>query len=199
MGVAASWTAHVRPRGARVDRPSSGRRTRRRRPLRAKCAHVAWSARGRSRRVYPGRARDTCCGCDLWAGRIVVALLFFAIVIASAIRPSVEALKRRRVPRGVGVLLHYAVLLGLAALVLWLVIPAAIDQVQSCIGRRATGSERRLRARLAIKHDILVALDRRLNDLPSGTELSIRRCSTDERRSRCSSGRSSSLPQLPTG
>jgi hypothetical protein len=35
----------------------------------------------------------------LWVGRIVVALLFLAIVIASAIRPSVEALKRRRVPR----------------------------------------------------------------------------------------------------
>jgi hypothetical protein len=35
-----------------------------------------------------------------WTGRIVVALLFLAIVIASAIRPSVEALKRQRVPRG---------------------------------------------------------------------------------------------------
>jgi AI-2E family transporter len=70
----------------------------------------------------------------LWAGRVVVALLFLAIVIASAIRPSVEALRRRRVPRGVGVSLHYAVLLGLTALVLWWVIPAAIDQVQAALG-----------------------------------------------------------------
>ena len=31
----------------------------------------------------------------VWAGRLIVALLFFAIVIASAIRPSVEAMKRR--------------------------------------------------------------------------------------------------------
>jgi len=61
----------------------------------------------------------------VWAGRIVVALLFFAIIIASAIRPGVDALKRRRVPRGVGVLLHYAVLVALLAGALWLAIPAA--------------------------------------------------------------------------
>ena len=106
----------------------------------------------------------------LWAGRIVVALLFFAIVIASAIRPSVEALKRRRVPRGVGVLLHYAVLLGLTALVLWLVIPAAIDQVQAALGP-SNGLREEAQSATGVKHDVLVALDRRLRDLPSGTEL----------------------------
>jgi hypothetical protein len=32
----------------------------------------------------------------VWVGRVVVALLFFAVVIASAIRPSIEAMRRRR-------------------------------------------------------------------------------------------------------
>src|SRR4029079_13863029 len=106
----------------------------------------------------------------VWVGRVIVALLFFAIVIAAAIRPSVEAMKRRRVPRGVGVLLHYALFFGLIALGLWLVIPAAIDQMPAALGpsngvrdgaQRATG----------VKQDILSALDRRLRDLPSGGEL----------------------------
>jgi len=106
----------------------------------------------------------------LWLGRVIVGLLFFAIVIASAIRPSVEAMKRRRVPRGIGVLLHYAVLAGLVAVVLWLVIPAAIDQVQAALGP-SNGLREEAQRATGVKHDLLVALDRRLRDLPSGTEL----------------------------
>lgn len=106
----------------------------------------------------------------LWVGRIIVALLFFAVVIASALRPSVEALRRWRVPRGVGVLLHYAVLFGIVALVLWLVIPAAIDQVQAALGP-SNGLREEAQRATGVKHDLLVALDRRLRDLPSGTEL----------------------------
>jgi predicted PurR-regulated permease PerM len=105
-----------------------------------------------------------------WLGRIIVGLLFLALVIASAIRPSVEALKRRRVPRGIGVLLHYAVLFGLVALVLWLVIPAAIDQVQAALGP-SNGLREEAQHATGVKHDLLMALDRRLRDLPSGTEL----------------------------
>jgi predicted PurR-regulated permease PerM len=106
----------------------------------------------------------------VWVGRVIVALLFFAIVIASAIRPGVEAMKRRRVPRGVGVLLHYAVFFGLIALGLWLVIPAAIDQVQAALGPNNSLREEAQRA-TGVKQDVLVALDRRLRDLPSGGEL----------------------------
>ena len=106
----------------------------------------------------------------VWAGRLVVALLFFAIIIASAIRPGVDALKRRRIPRGIGVLLHYAVLLGLVAGALWLVVPAAIDQVQSALGPEH-GLREEAQSSTGIKHDLLIALDRRLNDLPSGSKL----------------------------
>jgi hypothetical protein len=97
------------------------------------------------------------------------SLLFFAIIIASAIRPGVEALKRRRIPRGIGVLLHYAVLLGIVAGGLWLVVPAAIDQVQSALGPEH-GLREEAQSSTGIKHDLLIALDRRLNDVPSGSE-----------------------------
>jgi predicted PurR-regulated permease PerM len=106
----------------------------------------------------------------VWAGRLVVALLFFAIIIASAIRPGVDALKRRRIPRWIGVLLHYAVLLGLVAGALWLVAPAAIDQVHSALGPEH-GLREEAQSSTGIKHDLLLALDRRLNDIPSGSKL----------------------------
>ena len=50
----------------------------------------------------------------LWKLKLVLALLFFAFIIAAAMRPGIEWLKGHGVPRGVGLLLHY---LGLFALV----------------------------------------------------------------------------------
>jgi hypothetical protein len=134
----------------------------------------------------------------VWAGRLVVALLFFAIIIASAIRPGVDALKRRRIPRGIGVLLHYAVLLGLVAGALWLVVPAAIDQVQSALGPEH-GLREEAQSSTGIKHDLLLALDRRLNDVPSGSKLLDQHSSTVALPSRCSSARSSSSRRPRTG
>ena len=106
----------------------------------------------------------------LWEARLVVALLFSAIIIAAALRPSVEWLARRRVPRGVGVLLHYAVIAAALAVVLWFVVPAATDQVQAALGNQ---HELRQAARgsTGIRHDLLIALDKRLSDLPSGSRL----------------------------
>jgi predicted PurR-regulated permease PerM len=99
----------------------------------------------------------------LWKLKILLALLFIAFTIAAAMRPSVEALKRRHVPRGVGILLHYAALVLLLGLLLWAVVPRAVSQVQSAIGdsESATG----------IKGDVLGWLDRRLERLPSPEEL----------------------------
>ena len=106
----------------------------------------------------------------LWKARIVVALLFAAIILAAALRPGVESLARRGVPRGLGVILHYAVLVGLIGVVLWFLVPAATDQVQAALGDH---HELRQAARQStgIKHEILLALDRKLSDLPSGSSL----------------------------
>jgi predicted PurR-regulated permease PerM len=70
----------------------------------------------------------------LWKLKLLIALLFLAVIIAAAMRPGIESLKRRGVPRGIGVLLHYLGLFALVGLFLWIVVPRAIDQVQSALG-----------------------------------------------------------------
>ena len=106
----------------------------------------------------------------LWKIKVVIALVFMGFIVASAMRPSVEWLDRHaRIPRAVGVLVHYAVLLGIVALVLWLFVPRAIDQVQQAT---AGNSLHRAAAHsTGIKHDILSGIDRRLRRLPSGSQL----------------------------
>ena len=99
----------------------------------------------------------------LWKLRILLALLFLAFTIAAAMRPSVEALRRRGIPRGAGVILHYAALFGLLAVLLWAVVPRAVTQVQDAIGdsENETG----------IKGELLSWLDRRLERLPQPEQL----------------------------
>ena len=70
----------------------------------------------------------------VWQLRLLAALLFFAFILAAAMRPTVETLRQRGVPRGVGIGLHYVVFVGLIAGFLWLVVPRAIDQVDHGLG-----------------------------------------------------------------
>ena len=70
----------------------------------------------------------------LWKLRVVIALLFLALIIAAAMRPSVEWLARYRIPRGIGIIAHYAVLAGAIAVLLWAIVPRAIDQVDKALG-----------------------------------------------------------------
>jgi predicted PurR-regulated permease PerM len=112
----------------------------------------------------------------LWKLRILIALLFLGFVIASAMRPSVEWLNRRaRVPRSVGVVLHYLAFLGAIALFLYLVVPVAITQIDHAIGGQVPTSRDQLHQAAVhshgIRHQILSAIDKRLRQLPSGTGL----------------------------
>jgi predicted PurR-regulated permease PerM len=111
----------------------------------------------------------------LWKLRLLIALLFFGFVIASAMRPSVEWLNRRaRVPRGVGVVLHYLAFLAALALFLYLIVPVAITQIDHAIGHVPTSREQLHHAAVhshGIRHEILTAIDKRLRQLPSGTSL----------------------------
>jgi predicted PurR-regulated permease PerM len=106
----------------------------------------------------------------LWKIKVVIALVFMGFIVAAAMRPSVDWLDRRaRIPRAAGVLLHYLVLLGVVALVLWLFVPRAIDQVQQAtqgnsLHQAATHSS-------GIKHDILTGIDKRLSRLPTGSKI----------------------------
>jgi predicted PurR-regulated permease PerM len=106
---------------------------------------------------------------------VVIALLFLGFVIASAMRPSVEWLHRRTgLPRSVGVIVHYLGFLAAIALFLYLVVPAAITQIDRAVGEVPTSTSQLHHAAVhshGIRHEILSALDKRLRQLPSGASL----------------------------
>jgi predicted PurR-regulated permease PerM len=110
----------------------------------------------------------------VWQLRLVVALLFLAFILAAAMRPTVDALARRGLPRAGGIALHYVVFAVLVVGVVWAVVPRAIDQVDEAVAglpetRSALGEE--ARESTGIKHDLLAGLQRRLGDVPSGESL----------------------------
>jgi predicted PurR-regulated permease PerM len=112
----------------------------------------------------------------LWKLRLVVALVFTAFIVAAAMRPGIDALARHRVPRSVGVAVHYVALAALFALFVWLIVPRALAQVESALGvsglpTSASDLSEAAKNSTGIKHDILVALQRRLQHLPSASSL----------------------------
>jgi len=111
----------------------------------------------------------------LWKIRVVIALLFLGCVIASAMRPSIEWLHRRwRVPRSLGVVIHYLGFLAAIALFLYLVVPVAITQIDHAIGQVPTSTSQLHQAAVhshGIRHEILSAIDKRLRQLPAGASL----------------------------
>src|SRR6185312_13809769 len=70
----------------------------------------------------------------LWKLKVLISLLFLGVVISAAMRPGVEWLAARRVPRGAGIALHYLALLAFVGLLLWLAVPRALNQVQTALG-----------------------------------------------------------------
>ncbi len=110
----------------------------------------------------------------LWHLRLLIFLFFLGLTWAAAMRPGVERLNGHGVPRAAGVLIHFAAVAAVLALVLWFVVPQAIDQVQQAIGDLPTSKSElhdATKTSTGIKHDLLIDLQRHLNDLPSGSEL----------------------------
>jgi predicted PurR-regulated permease PerM len=108
----------------------------------------------------------------LWQLRLLIALLFFALIVAAAMRPGIEALRRRGIPRGAGIAAHYIAIAGLLGLLLWLAVPRAADQVEEAVGTASLRDE--ARGETGWRHDALVELDRWLQDLPSTTNVADR-------------------------
>lgn len=110
----------------------------------------------------------------LWQIRLLVALLFFAFIIAAAMRPGVEALRRARVPRGAGIAIHYLGFFALVTGLLWLVVPRATEQVSNALGDLPSSPEE-LEAEASqstgIRREILEGVQQRLEELPSASEL----------------------------
>jgi predicted PurR-regulated permease PerM len=70
----------------------------------------------------------------------------------------VDFLHRRRIPRGAAVLIHYAVFAGAFSLLIWAVVPRAINQIQSALGDANNES--------GFKGETLDWLNQRLERLP---------------------------------
>jgi predicted PurR-regulated permease PerM len=110
----------------------------------------------------------------LWKMRLVLLLFLLAVVIASAMRPGVEALRRRGIPRAVGIALHYAGLAAVVGLLLLFAVPRALSEVQGAISSLPeTRSEIHQEAAhsTGLKRDLLTAVERRLAELPSRERL----------------------------
>jgi predicted PurR-regulated permease PerM len=108
----------------------------------------------------------------LWKLRLVVGLLFSAMIIAAALRPSIDLLARHRVPRPAGLGLHYLALIGAIAIGLAFAVPAALHQVDHALSPSGKAEvARAAKHSRGIKHQVLTELQKRLNNLPKRSEL----------------------------
>jgi predicted PurR-regulated permease PerM len=101
----------------------------------------------------------------LWKLRVVIAALFLAFTLAAAMRPGVDWMSRHRVPRALGVLIHYVA--GAAALALFLafLVPVISDQVTTAMATRPAS------AHSGIEREILLALHKRIDHLPPASRM----------------------------
>jgi predicted PurR-regulated permease PerM len=109
------------------------------------------------------------CALALWKVKIVLALFFLGLVLAAAMRPGIERLAEHRVPRPIGLALHYLAVVGAIALLLWLVVPRAIDQAGQAVGGVPTSQQelnQKAKHSTGIKHQFFVGLQKRLQKLP---------------------------------
>ena len=110
----------------------------------------------------------------LWKLKIVVALVFLGFIVAAAMRPGVDRLADYRIPRPLGVAIHYLAVAGALALLLWLAVPRAIDQVDQALGGVPT-SQKDLRQKVkhttGLKHQFFLGLQKRLKKVPSAGSL----------------------------
>jgi predicted PurR-regulated permease PerM len=102
--------------------------------------------------------------------KLVIALVFLGFIVAAAMRPGVERLAEHRIPRAVGVGLHYLAVVGAIGVLLWLAVPRAIDQVDQALGGVPTSQQelkQKAKHSTGFKHQFFVGLQERLNKLPS--------------------------------
>jgi predicted PurR-regulated permease PerM len=106
----------------------------------------------------------------LWKVKIVIALVFLGFIVAAAMRPGVDRLAEHRIPRPLGVALHYLTLVAALGILLWLVVPRAVTEVDKATGGLPTSQQeltQKARHSTGIKHEFFVGLQKRLKKLPS--------------------------------
>ena len=101
----------------------------------------------------------------LWKGLVVVLLLFLAYTLAAAVRPSVERLLRLGVPRWAAVLAHVAALVGALAVVLWVLVPRLLHQVQQALDDLPVAGAGRAGRLDELKYNALAGIEAWLRNL----------------------------------
>jgi len=110
----------------------------------------------------------------LWEARTVMLLLFLAYTLGAAMRPGVDRLARAGVPRALALVGHFALFLALVVLLLWLIVPVAVDQTQEALADappRAAAADHGVL--YAVREQTLSALESKLGEISEpGTALS---------------------------
>ena len=108
----------------------------------------------------------------LWKLKLVLGLLFFALIIAAAMRPTIDWLARRRIRPAAGLALHYLALFALVAAALAFAVPRATSQVDHALSPSGQAEiAHAARTSHGVKHQVLVALQKRLAHLPKRGDL----------------------------
>ena len=110
----------------------------------------------------------------LWEARTVMLLLFLAYTLGAAMRPGVDRLARAGVPRALALVGHFALFLALVVLLLWLIVPVAVDQTQEALADappRAAAADHGVL--YSVREQTLSALESKLGEISEpGTALS---------------------------
>jgi predicted PurR-regulated permease PerM len=110
----------------------------------------------------------------LWELKLIVILLFTAVVVACAIQPGVDALAERRVPRGIGLALHYLAIALVVGVLLAFAVPRALTQVQhasATLPQTTSDLQEEAAESNGLRRQFLLALERRLEHLPTRHDL----------------------------
>jgi predicted PurR-regulated permease PerM len=110
----------------------------------------------------------------LWKLKLLISILFLAFIIAAAMRPAVDAMRARGIPRGIGIAVHYLALVAGVALLLYFVVPTAIDQIREAVPTSSAELEQQAQEAEGIKEEVLLSIQRRLEDLPSAEQIAER-------------------------
>ena len=106
----------------------------------------------------------------LWKVRSIIILLLLSLTFAAAMRPGVEWLHGRKVPRALAILSFFLVVIGTFVLFFWLAVPPAVHQLNEALqAQQSAGST--VDHSTGIRHDVIVWVNDHLHKLPSGTSI----------------------------
>jgi predicted PurR-regulated permease PerM len=102
----------------------------------------------------------------LWRLRTLVILLLLAVTFAAALRPGVEALRRRRIPESVAIFLLFVLGISVFVAFFWLALPPALRQLNHALNSPRYTLHGHGHG---FEHTVISWVNRKLRHLPSGS------------------------------